>query len=456
MNELATEAAKNARLHAQRKYVMSLEKIIKDSENQLAQQRAQMAARGLVLSGAMWKITADTYIARIEALLRVRLTTLLDAYELFQVPLDNEIEKDVLKEVTDLRESQVLNLGNVVYSQPWLGEQGATYVAGAVQQISNPMNAVKVEIEERRQRAKARVQNTTTSPPSTEALIFVSCGQSTPTERRLGQSIANLVEAEAGCKAYFAENQTTLEGVTENILKRLNDAVGFIAIMHPRGNVSNPSNPDEAEWVRGSVWVEQEVAIAAFISQALQRPMRVRAYVHESVRREGLRDKLHLNPVLFKDDAEIIEDLKTLLPSWRALSPREAKQPLSLQPLIGYQRVPVPGGGEDERYMLIAGVENDGDQEVAAFRLDVEFPEFFLDEGGHVLKTYSGKPGIALFRLNSRDRKIDSFYPTDKIPNLITFHYAIRGKTKRENPELLEEKVTATVFSGNMRPNRHK
>jgi len=153
-----------------------------------------------------------------------------------------------------------------------------------------------------------------------DSLIFVSCGQSTPAERQLGQTVAGIIERETGCRAYFAEDQTSLEGLTENILKRLQRAVGFIAIMHPRGNVSNPNNPGQSPWVRGSVWVEQEIAIAAFISQALQSPIRVRAYVHESIRREGIRDQLMLNPKIFRDESEILSDLALLLPSWRDLA----------------------------------------------------------------------------------------------------------------------------------------
>jgi hypothetical protein len=157
-------------------------------------------------------------------------------------------------------------------------------------------------------------------------LIFVSCGQSTSAERQLGQDIAKLVEQLTGCLAYFAENQNSLEGVTENILKRLHIAAGFIAIMHPRGNVSNPNTATSQTWVRGSVWVEQEIAIAAFISQALQRPMRVRAYIHESIPREGLRSQLHLNPKSFIEDSEILKDLRSELPSWRRLvQPRQRK-----------------------------------------------------------------------------------------------------------------------------------
>ncbi len=175
--------------------------------------------------------------------------------------------------------------------------------------------------EELEQRAEHEAEKPLVVAAASERpLIFVSCGQSTPAERQFGKEIASLVELQTGCGAYFAENQSTLEGVTENILKRLHDAVGFIAIMHPRGNVSNPNSATGQTWVRGSIWVEQEIAIAAFISQALQRPMRVRTYVHESIIREGLRDKLHLNPKLFKEDSEILADLTSELVSWRTLT----------------------------------------------------------------------------------------------------------------------------------------
>jgi len=169
--------------------------------------------------------------------------------------------------------------------------------------------------QELEQRAEHEAKKLAASPG--EPLIFVSCGQSTAAERQLGQEIAKLVEELTGCKAYFAENQNTLEGVTENILKRLHAAAGFIAIMHPRGDVSNSAT--DQTWVRGSIWVEQEIAIAAFISQALQQPMRVRAYIHQSILREGLRGQLHLNPKAFIEDSEILKDLTVELPSWWGL-----------------------------------------------------------------------------------------------------------------------------------------
>jgi hypothetical protein len=447
------EAVQKARQQAHRRFTIAMENVVRDSNERLEREKAQMAARGVILSGAMWKITADIFRERIEALLQARLKALLDAYELYQIPLDDEAEQSILKDVTELRQSQIDGAMKFVSTQPWLIQGATDYVSGELSRIGSPLLFGKAEIEERRHRPK--ILSGLPSPKrQEEALVFVSCGQSTYAERELGKSIAKLVEMETGCTAYFAENQTTLEGVTENILKRLNEAVAFIAIMHPRGDVSNPHNPSARSWVRGSVWVEQEVAIAAFISQALQRPMKVRCYVHKDIFREGLRDKLHLNPVLFERDEDIIADLTAFLPAWRTLT--QSRRGLSLKPIISHRRVGIPGGSndkDDERHMLLASVENDGEEQAREFRLDVEFPSVFIDEGGHALQRQSSKPGYTLYRVPNTHRRIEHFYPGEKAPeDLIAFHYAVRGSTKRDHPTELQKQVIATVYSGDMKP----
>jgi hypothetical protein len=301
--------------------------------------------------------------------------------------------------------------------------------------------------EELEQRAEQETKATIVS----ESLVFVSCGQSTPAERQLGMQVARLVKQETGCEAYFAENQNSLQGVTENILKQLNKAVGFIAIMHPRGNVSHPQKPEKT-WVRGSVWVEQEIAIAAFISQALERPMQVRAYVHESILREGLRDKLHLNPTLFRDDPEILTDLASILPSWREWKEQRSKESFSLKPNVRFTQVPVPGGGEDRRYAVTVTVENDGEQDARDYTVDVEFPTMFVDGGVYLSMKGTNNAGMSVFEGSNKNQRLGSLYPGTESSPIVTFYCAIRSKTIRENPEHLQQKVKAVVSSGNMKP----
>lgn len=147
-------------------------------------------------------------------------------------------------------------------------------------------------------------------------LIFVSCGQVTDQEKALGRNICGLVRKLTPHEPYFAENQSSLEALSKNILRNLNQAVGLIVILHPRGTVISKAGQPR---VRASVWIEQEIAIAAFINQVLDRPLQVAPYVHASVGREGMREHLQLNSIRFGSDSEILDHLANLLPTWRDL-----------------------------------------------------------------------------------------------------------------------------------------
>jgi len=165
---------------------------------------------------------------------------------------------------------------------------------------------------------EAGILQSTEKPVGTQgresgSTVFISCGQATAAERKLGLAVSKLVQQLTPHQPYFAQNQSSLDGLTKNILEALNDSVGLIAIMHPRGKVISPGN---TQHTRASVWIEQEIAIAAFITQALKRPIRVNAYIHVDVGREGMRDQLQLNPVLFSQDEEILAHLKETLPRW--------------------------------------------------------------------------------------------------------------------------------------------
>jgi hypothetical protein len=136
--------------------------------------------------------------------------------------------------------------------------------------------------------------------------------------------------------------------------------------------------------------------------------------------------------------------------------PPRIKEPLSLRAIIEHRRAgvfPLPGGGSDERFELLASVENDGEQDATDFRLDVEIPGEFLDGGGHRLQAGSINPGFARFEITNLDEavRLTHLYPGAKTKPLITFNYAVRARTKAQHPEDLEKKVTATVFSGSLK-----
>ena len=73
----------------------------------------------------------------------------------------------------------------------------------------------------------------------------------------------------------LADQQNTLDGLVTNIFGALDRAAGLIAVMHDRGEIATP----KGTLSRGSVWVEQELAIVAFIHHVLRRHIEVALYI---------------------------------------------------------------------------------------------------------------------------------------------------------------------------------
>jgi len=150
-----------------------------------------------------------------------------------------------------------------------------------------------------------------------KALVFVGCGQTTPEERALGKAIFEIVQEDGRYEPYFAENQSSLDGVTQNILARLVEAEAFVAILHPRGDVAIPSlTSPTAHFTRASVWIEQEIAILATLAQMYRKQVRFQLYARKGVAREGLRLFVMSNPVEFESEAEVVEHFRLVLPTW--------------------------------------------------------------------------------------------------------------------------------------------
>jgi len=94
--------------------------------------------------------------------------------------------------------------------------------------------------------------------------------------------------------------------------------------MHPRGEVILPNGSKIA---RASVWIEQEIAIAAFLNNQMKRSLRIAAYVHKDVALEGLRQFIILNPKKFESSEDILNDLPSTLSSWNDF-PKEGEDSL--------------------------------------------------------------------------------------------------------------------------------
>src|SRR5258708_22092390 len=140
--------------------------------------------------------------------------------------------------------------------------------------------------------------------------VFISCGQYAPEERELGKQVCEMVAKYTPFEGYFAENQTTLKALSENVLSRLYESVGLIVIMHHRGKIEG------RDITRASVWIEQEVAMATMMEQILRRPLHVALFVQRGTAIEGIRQQLQLNAVPFTTGEEVIARLREQLPTW--------------------------------------------------------------------------------------------------------------------------------------------
>ncbi len=140
--------------------------------------------------------------------------------------------------------------------------------------------------------------------------VFISCGQYTDEEKELGKRVCDLVTKSTVFEGYFAQNQTTLKTLSENVLRRLYESVGLIVIMHPRGKIEG------REVIRASVWIEQEIAMATLMEQVLGRPLHVALFIQHGIAIEGIRQQIQLNPIEFTSNDEVIARLREILPNW--------------------------------------------------------------------------------------------------------------------------------------------
>ena len=265
-------------------------------------------------------------------------------------------------------------------------------------------------------------------------IVFISCGQRTDAERQLGSDIGQLVSELTPFEPYFAEYQTSLEGLSKHVFHALNRSVGLIAVLHHRGNVQ-PMN-----LVRGSVWVEQEIAIAAFLEQVFGRKLHVAAFCEAGLAREGLRENLLLNPKDFVHEREIVDHLRRLLPTWR--TPLSATSTSNLT--IGYVQKRITQERHD--YELSVLLSNRGTEAVSRYQADVEFPFDLLEQPRTNVRFVPERSSSScgFFRV-TQDAHRKQVFPGDTL-KVISIEYYVDDHIFSERAELLRERVRATLY----------
>lgn len=140
-----------------------------------------------------------------------------------------------------------------------------------------------------------------------KARVFISCGQRNDKEKDIALTCKNYFESK-GFIAYFAEEVHSLEALTENIFRHLRNSEYFVFIDCKREKL-----PDGK--FRGSVFVNQEIAIAAFLE------IETVGFHETRVEREGVIEHLIANPIYFNDKKDFLKKLegntKKWYPDWR-------------------------------------------------------------------------------------------------------------------------------------------
>jgi hypothetical protein len=273
-------------------------------------------------------------------------------------------------------------------------------------------------------------------------LVFISCGQYTEQEKDLGNAVAAIVQG-LGFDPYFAENQSSLKGLHENILSKLNECSGFIAIAHPRGKVSFPGGGKPH--TRASVWIEQEIAIASFIAKHSGRSVEVAAFIHEDIKKlEGLRALLQLNPIRFRSDDEVLEQLPGILKKWTAVGSVHAKLNLS------YEEGRITGDRHD--YVLVVSVTNPGTHRLTEYQMDLMFPDAFLDQTVHFGHEVPDRRTTAhrMFRLSEKEYLNAPIFPGDTMV-IFKLPYFV-DHTNYYDSSAMAQMVKATLHLGEEEP----
>lgn len=97
-----------------------------------------------------------------------------------------------------------------------------------------------------------------TNTEDLRAKVFISCGQQKGSERHIADGIKAKLE-KLGYEAYVAVQQQTLQGLKENIFRKLETSEYFVFIDFKREELKKPVK------CRGSLFSHQELAIASYL-----------------------------------------------------------------------------------------------------------------------------------------------------------------------------------------------
>jgi hypothetical protein len=201
--------------------------------------------------------------------------------------------------------------------------------------------------------------------------IFISCGQRTEEERALGKRLQQIVSAHF--VAYFAATVRDIEGLTGNIFDALDKAAGYIAVMHQRGTV----RAGESKFLRGSVWIEQELAIVAFLRYLRRQPIRTLFLLEKGIEAEGLRKQLIGEPEFFEGAEEVVEKVRVEIETWV----KDGDVAPSTAIAVEFKSVEAMTSGDTREFQLGINIRNAGKATIKEWRANLIVPKLVRPSG---------------------------------------------------------------------------
>jgi len=144
-----------------------------------------------------------------------------------------------------------------------------------------------------------------------ERLIFVSCGQLTVDERRLGQRIKAEIDTTEGYSAYFAAAVQSLEGLSNHILDAIRRCSGAVVVMHRRERITTDAGDNHC--FRSSIWINQEVAILAYRQHFEGTNIPLLAFKHPDIKIEGAMTAFIVNPLPLDEEDRVLKETRKWL-----------------------------------------------------------------------------------------------------------------------------------------------
>src|SRR3990172_3073625 len=152
-----------------------------------------------------------------------------------------------------------------------------------------------------------------------KARVFISCGQQSDREVAIGKAVETHLSNKRRFKTYFAGRVHSSDALTTNIFHALKNSEYFVFVDFRRDSIGE-------DQYRGSLFVNQEVAIATFLG------LTGVGFCERSVKRAGILQYHIYNEHYFDDGTEIISKLEEVTATWAPGSVNELEVVLSKSP----------------------------------------------------------------------------------------------------------------------------